>query len=418
MGPPRIEGLRRRLAAIDGELQRAIGRRLAVARAIGAEKRRLGLPLRDEEVERRVIARWQRALEREGVVPTRAARVARWLVDEAVRAQRTISVPGPGPARGRPHRILVVGGVGAMGRWLVTRLIARGHSVSVLDPNARGVPLPRSVRVEKDLTAARRADVVVIATPIPAAARIYEGLLGVRFTGTILDVLSVKAPIVRWIRAARARGISVASVHPMFGPRSFDVSGRLVLVVDCGDRRANRLARALLADAGVRTLLVPLEEHDRWMGELQVLPRAAGLAFAAALAGPPESARRRQRVGPPSFQRQLEVTRASLREDADLTWDLLTTNPHALPAARRAAGELAILRALLESGDPAGFRRYLRRARTGVGHPSVARPRSAGAAPARTRRPRRGPPGRRRPGAGAGRSRGASRPTSPAGSPA
>lgn len=413
MSPPRIEGLRRHLAAVDAELQRGIGRRLALARAIGTQKRRLGLPLRDLEVERAVVGRWQAALEREGVRSGRAARVARWMVEEAVRAQRPISAPAARPRGTAPRRILVVGGVGAMGRWLVTRLIALGHQVSVLDPNAEGVPLPATVRVETSLRAAGAVDVVLVATPIPAAARIYRQLIRSRTPATIVDVLSVKAPIQPWIRRARARGIAVASLHPMFGPRSFDVSGRVVLTVDCGDRRANRLARGLLGDGGLRMVPVPLAEHDRWMAELQALPRLAGLGFAGGLSPVPRHAARRGRVGPPSFQRQLEITRTSLAEDPRLTWDLLHANPHARRAADRLWHEVATLRRLLAAGDAAGFDRRLRRGRASVGHggrPSASPIR--GRRRAATRR-RRGPRARRRRAVGGSRSRAASRPTSP-----
>lgn len=416
MSPPQIEGLRRRLAAVDDELQRAIGRRLALARAIGAEKRRLGLPLRDLEVERAVVARWEASLEREGVRPSRAAHVARWMVAEAVRAQRPISTPPPGPRSAAPRRILVVGGVGAMGRWLVTRLIALGHRVSVLDPNAEGVPLPSAVRVERSLDAAASVQVVIIATPIPAAAAVYAELVARRTPATIVDVLSVKAPIARWIRTARARHLSVASLHPMFGPRTFDVSGRVVLVVDCGDRRANRLARGLLGDGGLRLVPVPLREHDRWMADLQALPRWAGLGFAGGLSSRASDAIRRERVGPPSFQRQLEITRTSLGEDPRLTWDLLRTNPHARRAADQLLREVVRLRRLLAAGDGAGFHRRLRRDRASVGHAGPASPspvRGRRVAPIRRPRALRG---RRRRGGGGARTRATSRPTSRGGS--
>lgn len=418
MSPPGIEGLRRRLSVVDGELQRAIARRLALARAIGAEKRRLGLPLRDLEVERAVVGRWQAALERDGVGAARAARLARWLVAEAVRAQRSIAAPTMPADGARSRRILVIGGVGAMGRWLVTRLMAQGHRVAVLDPNAEGVALPRGVAVATSLEAARNAEVVIIATPIPAAPGVYAELVRQRARATILDVLSVKAPIVRWIRAARAQGLSVGSLHPMFGPRSFDVSGRVVLVVDCGDRRANRLAAALLGDGGLRRYRVALEAHDRWMAELQTLPRVAGLAFAASLSGGRTAARRRARVGPPSFQRQLEITRTSIGEDSRLTWDLLATNPFALRAADRLAREVAAWRRGVAAGDRREFDRRLRRARAALGQsdppPLAARRRSRDDAT----RPSGGPRARRRRAAGGARTRGASRPTSRGGSPA
>ncbi|MCI4336509.1 MAG: prephenate dehydrogenase/arogenate dehydrogenase family protein [Thermoplasmata archaeon] len=415
MAPVEIQRLRRRLAQVDGDLQGAIGRRLELARSIGVEKRRRGLPVRDLEVERTVLARWRSGLERHGVPPRRAERLAQWLVDESVRTQQS-HAPRPRQRRA-PRSVVIVGGAGAMGRWFARSLLAVGHTVTIVDPLASSTPLPPGAVTSSDLLRSTAgADVVIIATPIRRAAPVYASLVEHRVPAVILDLLSVKAPIRPWIRRATARGLRVTSLHPMFGPATFDASGRVVLLMDCGVPSANRAARALLAGIGVKLVPMDLDQHDRWMAELQVLPRLAGLGFLGSLVGGVGATPRRNLLAPPSFRRQADVTRTSLEENPELSWDLISLNPHSPRVARRFAQAARELRELIARNDSARYRTHLERGRVAMGH--LARSPSGNspvptATSSRRRSPRRG---RRRRAAGGARTPGASRPTSRGGS--
>ena len=368
----KLRRLRADLARVDDDLRRNIGRRLELARAIGRTKRDGNLPLRDLSVERRVVARWREGLEREGVPTDRAETLAHWLVEEAIRAQEAVPLrPLPASAR---RRVTIVGGAGAMGLWLCAFLRRSHHRVTVVDPRSN-VDLPAGCRRERDLErAVRSADVVIVATPMAVAPEIYRRLVRLRPTAVVLDILSVKAPIRPWIRRLLAVGVRVASLHPMFGPRPGTLTGRPVLLVDCGDESALRVARELFERSSLELVRVPVDEHDRLTAELQVLPRVTALLFARGLAGAHRSVRELERLAPPSFQRQVAASRYVVEENPDLSFDLHALNPGSPDVYRRVDDALRQLRRLTATSQRPRYRRWLgdgrvrlaRRTRAGV----------------------------------------------------
>ena len=355
--------LRRELARHDREIARAVAARLRVARRIGDAKRRRGRPIRNRAVERQVLRRWADDLEAIGVPAERAHLFARWLVEEAVRVQELSHGRSTGPR----FRVLVVGGAGGMGRVLGDRLRAIGHAVRVLDPAARRARVGPHPVVRDLATGARWAEIVVVATPIAAAPSVYRELWASGTRATVLDIFSVKSPILSWIALGRRRGYHVASAHPLFGPSSRTVAGELVLLVDCGDRTATARAGAMFRSLGVVLERLPLRTHDAWMADLQVLPRLAGLSFLFARGTGAKGHGRSGRVAPPSFRRQLEVSARLAAESPDLSFAIQAANPHARAAARRFAAGFDELRRLLERGDLGAYARRIRQLAAGIG---------------------------------------------------
>ncbi|MCI4328168.1 MAG: prephenate dehydrogenase/arogenate dehydrogenase family protein, partial [Thermoplasmata archaeon] len=324
MADDELVRLRAGLARADDEICRAIGRRLDLARRIGQVKIRNGIPIRNPAVEREVVARWSRGLEALGVSGEQAERLARWLVEEAVRVQESARPPPARPHR-KAGRVLVVGGAGSMGRWLVEFLRSRDYQVEVVDPAARsrgGPGRPPSLEA-----AAAAADIVLIATPMRVATGIYDRLWKTTTRAVVIDILSVKAPILRKIREGRAKGFQVASVHPLFGPSARTLSGRNLLVLDCGDAKATSTARSLFEGTALTITRMPIDRHDALMADLQALPRATSLLFAQTLV---ESGRTRsalERAETTSFHRELQVAREVLAERPELGLDIQALNP-------------------------------------------------------------------------------------------
>jgi len=359
MAPDELGRLRKELAGYDGAIARAVAARLRVAKRIGDAKRRRGRPIRNRAVERQVLRRWAEDFESIGVPKDRAHAFARWLVEEAVRVQELSRGRRPGPR----YRVVIAGGAGGMGRLLGDRLGAIGHDVRVVDPAAhrrRVGPHP----VEPDLaTAAARADYVLVATPISSAASVYRALWRSRTKATVIDILSVKAPIRHWIAVGRRAGYRVSSMHPLFGPNARTVSGELVLLVDCGDATANARAAALFRTLGVVLERVPLRDHDRWMADLQVLPRLAGLSFLLAHERGGPATRRVRGLVTPSFRRQFDVSERILQESTALSFAIQSDNPHALAATDRFVRGVEELRALLRRNGGAAYRARMDRLR-------------------------------------------------------
>ena len=352
-----LSRLRASLNGADAQIQAAIARRLEIARRIGRAKRARGLPVRDYAVERHVVGRWRAAMEGMGVPPERGEALARWLVEEAVRVQEQV---GEAPEHRRKSAdILVIGGAGSMGRWMVEFFRAGGHRVAVSDPRAPH-RLPVEFRPASDLgDAARAADVIVVATPMRVAPTVYRDLWKTRTRATIFDILSIKAPLLRAIRHGRTAGFHLTSVHPLFGPTTRTLSGRNLLILDCGDPQANRVAEDLFRASSLSVHRLPIERHDPLMADVLALPHATSLLFSLALVRAGHATGDLARAAPTSFSRQAEVARVVTGENPQLSYDIQALNPISEALFERMAEALETVRHVVRSGDQDGYNRLV-----------------------------------------------------------
>ncbi len=392
MAGDELVSLRAGLARTDEEIRRGISRRLDLARRIGQEKQRQRIPIRDRVVERSVVDRWRSALGEMGVAPARAEQLAQWLVEEAVRVQEE-RLPRPHRLRS-PRRVLVVGGAGSMGAWVVDYLRQQGHRVEIYDP-AAPTAAPGGLPVRRDLApAARDAEVILVSTPMRVAASVYRRLERSGTKAAVVDLLSVKAPLRRWLVPSSSRVLAVASVHPLFGPSARNLSGRNLLLLDCGDPRALRRAAELFPPGPLNVTRIPWEDHDPLMADLQALPRVISLLMVAALA---RSGRDAEGLGwseTTSFHRAAQTAREVLSENPALSLDIQSLNPASAALFDRLEVALKELRRIVRDDDGEAYARLIDTGRALLDEsPSAARRTRGGAD---RRRPSGKPPARRR----------------------
>lgn len=364
MAPGRLPSLRTQLAAADRAISDAVRLRMQLAEAIGREKLVQGLPVRDYGVEADVRGWWRSALEPLNIPAERADNLSRWLVEEAVRVQERL-----GEARSRPRdpkEILLVGGAGAMGRWLGGFLRAGGHRVAVLDPTARPTDMPNFEVVADLAEGLQGTHVVIVATPMSIAPNVYRTIAD-QLVGTstlLLDILSVKAPLGAEIARARSKGVRVASVHPLFGPSTRVLSGRNLVLLDCGDSGAMEEAASLFEHSALTLSRMPLERHDSLMAEVLTLPHACSLVFSLVLsrAGPPsdELASR----SPVSYGRQAEVARIVTEENPQLSFEIQSLNRGSMGVLARVEEVVHDLRQVVERGSRQEYDALLTEARS------------------------------------------------------
>jgi len=354
-----LENLRGQIAEVDRTIAGAIGRRLDLARRIGARKADRGEPMRDFGVEGEVLARWRRELGVAGIAPGRAEAIARWLVEESVRAQQEVLEVRP-RAPGDTFDIAIVGGAGAMGGWLAGFFEDAGHRVAVVDPRPPGGGRPTFPDVE---TAAAKVDVLVFATPIRSTAPLLRRALATDSRALILDILSVKAPILGLLRSAAAAGRRVTSVHPMFGPSARTLSGRNLLLVSCGVPEADRDARALFQGSALSIAEVPLDRHDQLIAESLGLAHAVNLLFLAALAADPATPDDLAHAASTTFHRQSSLARAVAEEGPELYLDIQAMNPHSWGLYQELHAALDRLEGMVERRDLPGFSELVRSGR-------------------------------------------------------
>jgi len=348
-----LDHLRERIRRIDLDLVARAAERVALARQVGDIKRARRLPTVDYVQERNVMLRAREAAAGAGLDPAVAEDLFARLIRASVTAQDEDNLRVAGLGAGRSA--VIVGGAGRMGRWLCRFLSAQGYTVAVLDPTAGD-----DANAQARATLAT-ADLVVCSTPPTVIAGLYDGWRARPPDGVVVDIASIKTPIVEPIRALQRAGGRVASIHPMFGPAVVLLREADVVVCDTGDAAATAEVERLFEPTTARLVRLPLAEHDRVMADLLALAHAAAIAFALAL---PEDD---HPVRSTTFLALESLAAAVVRESPDVYYEIQAMNPHAGEALERLTTALDRIVATVGAHDAPGFRALFAegRARTG-----------------------------------------------------
>jgi chorismate mutase / prephenate dehydrogenase len=341
MADQSLDSLRERIRQLDLELIALAAERVALARRVGERKRDQNLPIVDYAQERVVLERARAAADARGLDP----RVAEDLFIRLIRA--TVTAQDEDNLRvaqlGAGQSAVVVGGAGRMGRWLRSFLSAQGYRTAALDP---------AVSVVENAAAAAMlpsADLVVCSTPPAAIAKLYERWRPHPPAGIVVDIASIKTPVIEPIRQLQAAGARVASIHPMFGPSVALLRDADVVICETGDAEATAIVEQLFRPTTAHLVRVPLAEHDRIMADLLSLAHATAIAFALAL---PETG---HKVRSTTFQALESLATAVVRESPEVYYEIQANNPHSGQALERLQAAMARIVEATASGNAEAF---------------------------------------------------------------
>jgi chorismate mutase / prephenate dehydrogenase len=352
MSETRLESIRDRIRALDEELVKLAGERVELARAAGEIKREEKRTTVDYAHERVVLERARAAAGRTGLDPSVAEDLVARLIRASVTAQEEDNLRRAGTGAGKSAVIL--GGAGRMGRWMRRFLLAQGYSAFSLDPAASG---------EENALARDHLDgagLVVCATPPGAIPALYDGWLSRPPRGVVVDLASIKTPVIEAIRRLQKAGAHVASIHPMFGPSIALLRDADVVICDTGDAAAMEATEALFRPTTARLVRLPLAEHDRIMADLLALAHATAIAFALSLP------RERHPVHSTTFQALERLSSEVVRESPEVYYEIQAENPSSLAALERLRLAVERILATVKARKPDEFRKLLEegRART------------------------------------------------------
>ena len=344
-----IARLREEIASLDKQILGLVARRLAVAEQIGHHKKQAGLPVRNFKAEVEVLERARVSCAELGLDPDVGQALLNVLIEAAVGRQHDLAEK---PHDGPHQSVLVVGGCGRMGDWLCHFFTAHGHRVTVYDSGPQTCEYPRAASLSD---AARAADVIVLAVPITETAAILETLVEARPRGLIFDICSLKSPVLERLHHAVREGLNVASVHPMFAPDTVLLSGRVLVVCDCGNPAAAEAARAMFEDTALRIVEIPLDQHDEYMAYVLGLSHAVNIAFARALATSGHGVHDLDRVTSTTFARQSHTTRQVASENPRLYYEIQRHNAHTASVLKRLTQAVTELEAAALSDSSEAF---------------------------------------------------------------
>jgi chorismate mutase/prephenate dehydrogenase len=343
-----LERHRRDIEALDRRILHLVCERLAVARQIGELKNQLGVPLRNFRVERQVLDRFEEASSFLGLEPLLGHDLALFLIQKAVEEQATLrDVQYAGDALDT----LVMGGKGGMGRWIARFLAGQGHRVRILDPSAAKVPFPEA----SGITAARDADLVMVAVPMSSCADVLLELADVAPRGVIAEMCSLKSHLTPVLDRLRSDGLRIVSFHPMFGPDVRMLSDRTIVFCTDGHAEDIALVRGLFEETSARLVEMEVADHDRRMAAVLGLTHLANLVYARALSSSGLTAERLEEVAGVTFQKQIATTLEVVAENPYLYYEIQALNPDTPEIAESLRDSVDRWQRVIEGRDPVAF---------------------------------------------------------------
>jgi chorismate mutase / prephenate dehydrogenase len=354
--PEHVDAIRWHIEETDNQIMDLIGQRMKLAKEMGEHKIGKGMPVRNLRVEEQVMARFASRAKQADVSEEAARSIAKILLHESEAAQ--FRMP-----RAEPKRITVIGGSGKMGAWLCRFFDSQGHRVMVND-----IVSSTSFPYENDLKrAVSQADVVVVSTPIDSAKETLDKVLGLKPKGLVMDIVSIKAPIIPSLRAAAEKGMKVCSLHPMFGPDTTSLIYQNLLICDCGSKEGIEEAHALFDCTGAEIHEVKVEEHDKLMSYVLGMSHALNIAFFNALVNSGLTLKELEESASTTFRNQKCTSMRVANENPELYYQIQHVNPHSRETLDLLVKSIEEIRTAAMDKESDGFVRIMERGRAYYG---------------------------------------------------
>lgn len=360
--PKTLDHLRNEIRTIDDEILTLMSKRLKLAGEVGRVKFENGFAIKNFKVEKEVIERAKNRARELGLYEKLAEEVAKLQIRFAVLAQEehhTRQVVDNIDAR----KITIVGGCGSMGLWLTRFFKSFGHHVVVVDSKKTN-GLPEGVTYIEDLASAvRTAEFVILATPILVTAKLLEELSAINPPGIVLDICSLKSPLLKPIAKAEQAGIQVTSIHPMFGPKTDLLSGQNIVFCDTTNADLSLQAMNLFHDTTANLVRIPIAKHDELMGYVLGMSHMMNLAFAKAINDGQFSYKELEAVASSTFRAQLDVAIPIINENQDLYFEIQAENSHTKEIFQEMIRALQLYLEAVSTNDRVTFKDYMESSR-------------------------------------------------------
>jgi|TARA_Y100000031_G_C8150115_1_gene351919 prephenate dehydrogenase len=168
-------------------------------------------------------------------------------------------------------KIAIIGGSGKMGRWFANFLVKEGREVIITGRNQRKLLEAKqqlgNVEVATNVEAVKRADVIVVSTPIDGFEEVIKQIcLYTRPEQIIIDITSIKKLPVEVMHKHIKKGV-ILGTHPMFGPGARDIANQnfVLTPTNKNEKALAQKVREYLETRDARVTLITPHQHDEMM---------------------------------------------------------------------------------------------------------------------------------------------------------
>ncbi|MEM6796101.1 MAG: chorismate mutase [Acidobacteriota bacterium] len=362
----RLRGVREQIAEVDRTLLQLLHRRMALAEEVGREKIGPDRPIFAPEVHNQVLTRARQHADACGVSEEVMESIFAAVMRGSVERQHRLGVALKSEGG---QRMLILGGAGNMGGWLESFAQKLGHRVDVVDPALSLLPSSGgrfgSLEELEDLDL---YDAIWVSVPLGRTPETLGRVIESRPRGLIIEIASVKDALRPQLERADELGVSVACLHPMFGP-SKSVYESLTFVLACRrDPQEEKTAiEGWLRHPYTKLVPVPFDHHDRLMGWLLGLAHLSAMVFGCALSRSGLGVAELEACASTTYNRQAGTATSVLSEDPDLYYDIQQLNPHRGEVYKAARAALDELIDSVQEDDREDFRSVLQDAQRFMG---------------------------------------------------
>ncbi|MDD2716147.1 MAG: prephenate dehydrogenase/arogenate dehydrogenase family protein [Candidatus Wallbacteria bacterium] len=353
----KLEELRIKIREIDKELVGLISERLKLASEIGEKKQKHGIPLRDFTVEKNVIDNAAAEACKKNVPDELVKNIMQMLISESCIRQEQLHYSAYSGGR---EKILVIGGLGGMGRWLCHFFQSQGHSVTVYDLQKSDSEFRQCDSMEEGL---ENSTCAVLSVSIDATPELIKKITDFKYTGVVFDITSLKALLLEPITEAVRKGIAYTSIHPMFGPNARTLSDKIICFCRCGSSAADRKVEGFFAETSVSRIQLPLLEHDRLAACVLGLSHIINIIFAKTLLNSGFTHAELLKIASTTFISQMVTTESVIRENPELYYSIQKNNPFRSELYDHLSSAVAEVTGTVQDGRREEFVRIMQEAR-------------------------------------------------------
>jgi len=316
-----LDELRKDVREIDREIINLIGKRSEITRKIGKRKKEEGIPLRNWDVEKVVIDNAVEVADELGISVGLIKSIMQQLIVESRIQQEILHYSA---YRGDKENILIIGGLGEMGQWFSYFFQNQGHNVSIYDIKGKSRVFQSYQSLNQGI---KGASCVLIAASLEVVPKIIDELTSLRFKGIVFDIASLKDCLIDSIKGANKKGISITSIHPMFGSNARTLSDKVICFCDCGSEEANRRVETFFKATAISIVKLPLDEHDRAISYVLGLSHIVNIIFMKALMAGGYKYKELDKIASTTFLSQMATASSVIKENPHLYYAIQRFNP-------------------------------------------------------------------------------------------
>ncbi len=318
----KLDQMRAQVKSIDREIIKLIAERNKMTQLIGEHKKKLGIPLRNWEVEKQVINNARAEARNFNISVNLIRSIMQQLIAESRLQQEKLIYS---TSLEKKEKFLIIGGKGQMGKWFAEYFATQGQDVLIFDKKGGTSDFPNCRNMEQGLAG---TDYAVIAAPLENIPDILDELSKLRPPCTIFDIASLKGYLKPALQRVRKLGISVSSIHPMFGPSARILSDKVICLCDCGDDNANRRVHKLFLNTAASIVKLSLDEHDQLISYVLGLSHFINIFFMSVLRRSGQSYGHFQQIASTTFLSQMKTATSVIEEKPELYFAIQKLNPY------------------------------------------------------------------------------------------